>query len=334
MLNYACLHANDIWKCCSGNDGILIFWKDILTMKKKHNRGFVAILAAPLVVGIVLAGIFKFDLEKDEWIALVTSCLSIFSATIIGLLVYFQSENHRKRDEEQTKLFREEEIKNRDQDLIIRTAPYISLKKIDFAEPYLNNKSMTMCADSIDCVKYLKNKKDLDNISDAEFMETCSHGLFFRFEFLCEQARGLNSIVFRRVAVYPQYPENEVKMPEKAYEFTNYQAKHQCVNISFVGEDTYQINKFFTIPNDENNFKGTLATDFFNDLIATGSQHFFNIEYEARNIYGVQIKGELKFFVHAEQKAERIIFQKPFRVSNWIGKPELIKEHDSDAISS
>jgi len=51
---------------------------------------------------------------------------------------------------------------------------------------------------------------------------------------------------------------------------------------------------------------------------------FFNIKYEAINIYGVKIAGELKFFTSIEKHNGKIYFAKPNEMSNWVNTPEII----------
>jgi len=100
-------------------------------MKKKDIRILTIILAMPLIVGLVVAGVFQFGLEKSEWITLITSCISTFAAIFLGYMVFFQNENHKKRQEEKDALYKEEERKNRQQDLMLRANPHAVFNKID-----------------------------------------------------------------------------------------------------------------------------------------------------------------------------------------------------------
>lgn len=107
-------------------------------MSKKNNTILSIVLASPLIIGIIVAGIFRFDLTKGEWITLVTSCVSTFAAIFLGFMVFFQNENHKNRSEEMAKehekqeqLYRDEEQKNRDQDLIIKANPSVYFNKIE-----------------------------------------------------------------------------------------------------------------------------------------------------------------------------------------------------------
>ena len=107
-------------------------------MKKKDLWVLSTILAIPLIVGFILALIFNFRLEKSEWITLVTSCVSTFAAIFLGFMVFFQNENHKKRSEDMAKerekqeqLYRDEEQKNRDQDLIVKANPSVYFNKVE-----------------------------------------------------------------------------------------------------------------------------------------------------------------------------------------------------------
>lgn len=100
-------------------------------MKKKDLWVLSTILAIPLIVGFILALIFNFRLEKSEWITLVTSCVSTFAAIYLGYMVFFQAENHKKRQEEENALYQEQAEKNRKQDLMLRANPYAIFNKIE-----------------------------------------------------------------------------------------------------------------------------------------------------------------------------------------------------------
>lgn len=51
-------------------------------MKKKNI--LILILSIHLIVGVVIAWIFNFQLGKSEWIALITSLISTFAAVYLG----------------------------------------------------------------------------------------------------------------------------------------------------------------------------------------------------------------------------------------------------------
>lgn len=101
-------------------------------MKKKDIWILSILLAIPLIAGIVLLSVFKFELEKGEWITLVTSCISTFAAIFLGYMVFFQTENHKKRQEEDNALYQEQAEKNRRIDLMIRLNPLANFKKIEY----------------------------------------------------------------------------------------------------------------------------------------------------------------------------------------------------------
>ncbi len=100
-------------------------------MKKRDILILSVILAIPLIAGVIIAGVYKFDLGKSDWITLVTSCISTFAAIFLGYMVFFQTENHKKRSEEDNQLYQEQAEKNRQQDLMLRANPYAVFNKID-----------------------------------------------------------------------------------------------------------------------------------------------------------------------------------------------------------
>lgn len=73
-----------------------------------------------------------------------------------------------------------------------------------------------------------------------------------------------------------------------------------------------------------------VAKNFESDLTTLNSKIFFNIQYEAINIYGVKINGELKFYTTAyvDKTKSKILFTEPTNVSNWIGLPDLSENSD------
>ena len=106
-------------------------------MKKKYLFVFISLLLLPLIIGIATAGIFNFQLEKNEWIMLITSCSATFASILLGCIVFYQTENHKKRAEKmeiehdkQAQLYQKEERKYRAQDLCLRAAPAIGVDKI------------------------------------------------------------------------------------------------------------------------------------------------------------------------------------------------------------
>ena len=306
-------------------------------MKKKNILILSIILSIHLIVGVVIAGIFNFRLEKSEWITLITSLISTFAVVYLGYMVFFQTENHRKRQEEaekehekQERIYYEEQRKNREQDLIIRTAPYVSFERIEFAE---TSNTIAIAEDSSACLKYYENSKDRDKtLSDDEFSEKYQYGNLFRFIFCCPQDKGLQNILFKEVSVYPEYPDTIRKTVEKRYFFANKKAKindKTGYEISYIGNDKYQICKYFMFPVDDF-LHSDIAEKFESELLTPNSRIFFNIQYETINIYNVKIDGELKFFTTASADGanSNIIFTEPTCISNWVGYPELMQTND------
>lgn len=108
-------------------------------MKKKGNKnqgykGFQWFLMLPLIPLIIFSVLMlgnKCDNTTENWIMLVTSCVSSFATIILGLLVYFQTKNYRENDEQKEKKYREEQEKNREQELCLKANPSICFNKIE-----------------------------------------------------------------------------------------------------------------------------------------------------------------------------------------------------------
>lgn len=61
------------------------------------KRFFVILSAAPSVICLILLGVFRFQLKSQaEWIALVTGWISSTATIILGVVVFYQTENHKK----------------------------------------------------------------------------------------------------------------------------------------------------------------------------------------------------------------------------------------------
>ena len=66
---------------------------------------------------------------------LVTTCVSSTCTLLLGVSVFFQTENHKKRSEEDAKFYHDQELNNRIQDLKIKANPVVYLegiKRFDF----------------------------------------------------------------------------------------------------------------------------------------------------------------------------------------------------------
>ena len=71
------------------------------------KRFFMILTAAPSVVCLILLGVFRFRLESQaEWIALITGWISSTATIILGVVVFYQTENHKIRaiDRKSTRL--------------------------------------------------------------------------------------------------------------------------------------------------------------------------------------------------------------------------------------
>ena len=98
-------------------------------MNDKRDKVFEIFLALPTIVCIIILGCNGFKLCTSDWIALISSTVASTCTVLLGLAVFFQSENHRKR-QDHDKAQEEIEDKRRRQDLMIRTNPLIYLNGI------------------------------------------------------------------------------------------------------------------------------------------------------------------------------------------------------------
>lgn len=99
------------------------------------KRFFVILSAAPSIVCLILLGIFRFHLDSQaELIALITGWISSTATIILGVVVFYQTENHKKRQEETNKFYQDQADKNRRQDLMLRANPNATFTQIiDFS---------------------------------------------------------------------------------------------------------------------------------------------------------------------------------------------------------
>ena len=289
-------------------------------MNKKYYLWFL-LLVFPLSAFVVFLVLFLMNPDSANWLDLSLTTSTSVSTIILGIMVYIQSEKHKISDNEKNTIFQKEEKAYRDLDLIIRTSPYITFVGIEYAETS-HKISYGISPVSPDCLIYTDSKFSIKNLGTESFMENYNKGVFFRFIFNCQEERGLNNITFTSVNIYPRYPDDVKQRVECIYNFQNH-CKENNSNISYLGKNKYQVCKYFMFPT--NSFgKSIIAKQFENDLIFENKQVFFNICYNATNIYGVEITGELKFFTTVTLENETLLFGHPSNLSNWINNPQKI----------
>lgn len=289
-------------------------------MNKKYYLWFL-LLVFPLSVFIVFSVLLLMNPDSANWLDLSLTTSTSIATIILGIMVYIQSEKHKISDNEKNAVFQKEEKACRDLDLIIRTSPYITFLGIEYAKAS-NNISYGISPVSPDCLIYVDNKFPIKDLDTESFIETYNKGVFFRFIFNCQEERGLNNVTFTSVNIYPRYPDDVKQRVERIYNFQNY-CKESISNISYLGENKYQVCKYFMFPT--NSFgESVLAKQFENDLIFENKQVFFNIRYSATNIYGVAITGELKFFSTVTFENGILLFGRSSNLSNWIDNPQKV----------
>lgn len=96
------------------------------------KKFFTWLLAFPTIVCIVLLGCYCFKLNgQTEWITLITAWISSTATIMLGVIVFYQTENHKKRQEEDNALYQEQADKSRQQDLMLRANPHAVFNKIE-----------------------------------------------------------------------------------------------------------------------------------------------------------------------------------------------------------
>lgn len=92
---------------------------------------FTWFMAFPSIACIILLSCYRFQLAgQAEWITLITAWIGSTATIMLGVIVFYQTENHKKRQEEDNALYQEQAEKNRQQDLIIKANPIVYLNGI------------------------------------------------------------------------------------------------------------------------------------------------------------------------------------------------------------
>ena len=81
-------------------------------MNKKMDKFFTCFMAFPSIACLILAACYKFDLCQSEWITLITAWIGSTATIILGVVVFFQVENHKLSND-----------LDREQDLMLKANP-------------------------------------------------------------------------------------------------------------------------------------------------------------------------------------------------------------------
>lgn len=102
-------------------------------MDEKWDRFLTGFMAFPSIACIILLGVNKFQLCRSEWVTLITAWVSSTATIILGIMVYLQTEKH-KRNAEQ----------DREQDLMLKANPVAYFNSVsDFT---YSDVSISTCA--------------------------------------------------------------------------------------------------------------------------------------------------------------------------------------------
>ncbi len=157
-------------------------------MNKRNIWILSIILAIPLILIVVIPIFFDFNLNKEEWIILITSCVSTFATIFLGYMVFFQAENHKSRQEEDNKLYQSQAEKNRQQDLMLRANPHAVFNKIKAIN--YSQASMTLGKDN--------TYNRLTNI-DFENFHTFGEHVYMDLNFFVPQNNVLERVFIKSV---------------------------------------------------------------------------------------------------------------------------------------
>ena len=280
-------------------------------MNKKKYLWFLLLLI-PLTVFIVFMSLFLTNTLSSHWLDLSLGTSSAAATIILGVMVYVQAEKNKESDKEL-----------KDQDLLIRTTPYISFEGIEFASRE-DNAIWAGDDDLPDCMKFDSKNSNLPENYYVDKGNGIEQYILFRFIFNCDYTRGLNGLIFKSINVYPNYDEQYRTRAYCEYSFSNKTTK-QTSNISYIGDNRYQVCKYFVFPSEF--LRSSLAVTFTNDITDINKgETFYNIEYEAYSIHKTKISGVLKFRARASMRDNEIVFDKISRVSNWIDEPTIIRQ--------
>lgn len=88
-------------------------------MDKKWDRFLTVFMAFPSIACLILLGVNKFQLCRTEWVTLITAWVSSTATIILGVMVYLQTEKHKRNAE-----------LDREQDLMLKANPIAYVKGI------------------------------------------------------------------------------------------------------------------------------------------------------------------------------------------------------------
>lgn len=151
---------------------------------------FTLLIATPSIICIILLGCFCFKLGQAEWIALITGWISSTATIILGVVVFYQTENHKERQEEDNKFYQEQADKNRQQDLMLRANPNAAFTRIvDFA--YAN------------CSMTITKNQSYNRLSNIDFdnMHNFAEHVYMNLQFDVPQNNVLERVYVEKVGI-------------------------------------------------------------------------------------------------------------------------------------
>lgn len=255
-------------------------------MKKKDSIILSIILAIPLVASVVIISVFNFDLEKGEWITLITSCISTLAAIFLGYMVFFQAENHKKRQEEDNKLYQNQEEKNRQQDLMLRANPHAvfnGIKVLNYSQG-----SMTLGKEN--------TYNRLTNI-DFEDFHTFGEHVYMDLNFVVPQNNVLERVFIKSVQLNcykGEFASGNFDEIEK-YSLSNYSTIDNVTNIKINSEGS--VDSLLSLLFDTNQRETFWQKDIKNLLDDKDIKWAITIYYSLSNSFNIEVdyKTHVKF---------------------------------------
>ncbi len=293
------------------------------------------LLLIPLIVFTLFAIICGISFSQEDWLTLSLSTASSAATIFLGVMVYIQAERHKEtadklakdnkrileENQSQTRLYQEEEKEYRKQDLIIRTAPNIILKKLDPIITSVDNVCIT--ENSSACLRYyMTYNESIKEYSDKEFTARFTNGVYLTFVFNCSETASLKDVCFTSININTQ-PNKEKTIFEKDYVFINNKARGESGELSLIAKDTYSVGKFLMFPSPSIS-NSQEKEKFISDICKDKDTIFISLNYIAVNIHGIYTSGTLKFFVHVVEKTDRIVFSQPTNILNYTYPAKMI----------
>lgn len=291
-------------------------------MKKRNYFWFVLALI-PIILFIIFA-IQYINNSKANWLDLSIGCATSFASIFLGVMVYIQSEKHKadtnkltEQQQRQEDIYKMEEGKYREQDVLIRTCPAIYFEKIDYVSKPSSDLPINFTTSNLLKINFETSKIGAKQLKSIIYYNDFNEYVLFKFVFTTPEYRGLNKIVIHQATIETDYFEN---IPRLKYSFFNYSNFNDETNISYLGDNKYMVNTYFVFPKSEN------ISDLFYAKLYDRDKFSLCIDYAAYNYFGVVMSGSLKVVIKTvyDKQGRHIIGYED--VYYTLNKPFIVKQ--------